>query len=104
MLIIDRSVRLPGSRFGQILNSPMLVFVGTLSYSIYLWQQLFVNRSSTSVLATFPLNIVLTLLAAMVSYYLVERPCLRLRPRLEARWLEPTAPVAEARLEPVSGI
>jgi len=104
MLIIDRSVRLPDSRFGRILNSPMLVFVGTLSYSIYLWQQLFVNRSSTSVLATFPLNIVLTFMAAMVSYYLVERPCLRLRPRLEARWLEPAAPVAEARIEQVSGI
>jgi len=62
------------------------------------------NRSSTSVLATFPLNIVLTLMAAMVSYYLVERPCLRLRPRLEARWLEPAAPIAEARIEQVSGI
>jgi len=43
-------------------------------------------------------------MAAMVSYYLVERPCLRLRPRLEARWLEPAAPIAEARIEQVSGI
>jgi len=103
MLVIDRSVRLPKSRFGLILNSPILVYVGTLSYSIYLWQQLFLNRSSTSVLTMFPLNIVFALMAAAASYYLVERPFLRLRPRLEARWIGQPTPVTTPRLEPASG-
>jgi len=104
MLVIDRSVRHPDGSFGRILNSAALVYVGTLSYSIYLWQQLFLNRASSSPFAMFPLNIVLALAAAAASYYLVERPFLRLRPRLEARWLGPSAPVALPRLEQASGL
>jgi peptidoglycan/LPS O-acetylase OafA/YrhL len=48
-----------------------------------LWQQIFLNRSSTSVLTRFPLNIVLAVIAALLSYYIIERPSLNLRRRLE---------------------
>jgi peptidoglycan/LPS O-acetylase OafA/YrhL len=94
VLVVDRVVRHPEQILGRILNTRALVFIGTLSYSIYLWQQLFLNRASPSALAAFPLNLLLALAAAMGSYYLVERPFLRWRPRLEERWFGTAAPVA----------
>lgn len=103
MLLIDRAVRHADDPFGRLLNSPLLVHVGTLSYSIYVWQQLFLNRTSTSLFAMFPANIMLVLAAAVASYYLVERPFLQLRPKLEARWFGPRAPVTQPRLEGLSG-
>lgn len=100
MLGVDRVVRRPSGRLGRVLNSRGLVLLGTLSYSIYLWQQPFVNRNSSSALAAFPLNIVLALAAATASYCLVERPFLQLRQRLELRWLGPRR--SAARVEPAT--
>jgi peptidoglycan/LPS O-acetylase OafA/YrhL len=68
---------------GRILNSRLLAFVGVISYSLYLWQQLFLDRQSTSTITRFPENIVFVAAAAMASYYLVEQPCLRVRQHLE---------------------
>jgi peptidoglycan/LPS O-acetylase OafA/YrhL len=62
-----------------------MVFVGVISYSIYLWQQVFFNRSSLSAFTQFPVSVVLAAGAILASYYLVERPCLSLRQNLEKR-------------------
>ena len=72
---------------GRFLNLRPIVYVGTLSYSIYLWQQIFVNRNSTLIISTFPLDLILLAVFAIGSYYLVERPFLRLRPKVEERLL-----------------
>jgi peptidoglycan/LPS O-acetylase OafA/YrhL len=88
---IDGCVRFPGSSFGTVLNSRPLVFVGTLSYSLYLWQQPFLNRGSSATLAMFPINICAAATCALLSYYLVERPVLRLRARVR-----PAAATADA--------
>jgi peptidoglycan/LPS O-acetylase OafA/YrhL len=56
-----------------------MVFIGTLSYSLYLYQQPFLNRHSDALVASFPLNLALALAAACASYYAVERPVLRIR-------------------------
>ena len=82
-LCIDRWVTYPSGRIGDVLNSRPFVFVGLISYSIYLWQQVFINRYTTSLPTSFPLNIALAVVAALASYYLVERPSLRLRQRVE---------------------
>ncbi|MEP6729796.1 MAG: acyltransferase [bacterium] len=71
----------PHTWLGRLLNVRALVFIGTLSYSLYLWQQLFVDRESTSWPHAFPMNIMLAFLAALASYYAVEQPFLRLRHR-----------------------
>jgi peptidoglycan/LPS O-acetylase OafA/YrhL len=83
---------------GRALNYAPLVFVGTMSYSLYLWQQLFLNRSASGAMSRFPLNIALACAAALASYYLVERPSLRLRRRVEAYWRRPMAAPAGASL------
>ena len=86
-LCIDWCVTFPDRRLGRILNAAPLVFVGSLSYSLYLWQQPFLNRASASAAAAFPLNIIVAVLLALMSYYVVERPSLAVRQGLE-RWIE----------------
>ena len=83
-LCIDRFVRYPNGLFGRFLNWAPLRFVGLLSYSLYLWQQVFINRNSNAAIAAFPLNVILAFAAALVSYYLIERPFLRLKDRIHA--------------------
>jgi peptidoglycan/LPS O-acetylase OafA/YrhL len=71
----------------RILEWTPLRFVGRISYSLYLWQQLFFTQrflegQPLGRLEAWPLNFVLTLLLAVLSYYLVERPFVRLGHRL----------------------
>jgi peptidoglycan/LPS O-acetylase OafA/YrhL len=88
-IAIERFVRFPTTAFARVLNARPIVFVGVLSYSLYLWQQPFLNRHTPIWLTAFPVNIVLAFAAALVSYTLVERPALRLRARIEAWWRAP---------------
>lgn len=82
-LCLDWCVTFHEGRVGRILNAAPLVFVGWLSYSLYLWQQPFLNRASDAAFAAFPLNIAIVALLALISYYAIERPSLALRRRLE---------------------
>jgi len=81
VLCMDRVVTLPRGPIGWFLNCRPMVFIGVLSYSLYLWQQPFLNRFSDSPVAAFPLNLCLVFLAALSSYFLVEKPLLKLRKR-----------------------
>lgn len=69
---------------GKILNSRIAVFIGALSYSLYLWQQPIFNpeRHHLSILFQMPLNFVMTILIAMFSYYFVEQRILAYKSRL----------------------
>ena len=94
-------------RIGRVLNSAPLVYVGVLSYSIYLWQQVFLDRESAAALNQFPANLLGVIAASVVSFYAVERPWLALRRRLERRWFPPIVASAgrtgHARPRPASG-
>jgi peptidoglycan/LPS O-acetylase OafA/YrhL len=70
----------------SILNSPPMRFLGLISYSWYLWQQLFLfpcGRYFDSALFNFPFNVLASMIVAIASYYLVERTC----EKLKRRWL-----------------
>jgi len=69
----------------RVLALGPLVTLGSMAYSLYLWQQIFLNRASATEFSGFPLNLTLAIAAALGSYYLVERPSLRLRRRIEKR-------------------
>ncbi len=94
VLCIDRCVRHHGDAFGRLLNWRPVVFVGVMSYSLYLWQEPFLNRLGSSLINAFPVNLMLAALAALGSYYLVEKPCLNLRRGIERRMMRPKAAIS----------
>lgn len=83
-LCIDRCVRNPDDWVGRILNWQPLVWLGGLSYSLYLWQEPFLNHYAKSDVNTFPLNLVLAFTCAVASFYLVETPFLQWKDRRNA--------------------
>jgi|SRR5450631_954034 peptidoglycan/LPS O-acetylase OafA/YrhL len=56
----------------SVLQWRPLCWVGVISYSLYVWQQLFLTVKALDV--PFPFNVGCALLAAILSYYLVESP------------------------------
>jgi peptidoglycan/LPS O-acetylase OafA/YrhL len=62
-----------------VLNLRPVAWLGGISYSLYLWQQPFLDRTSSAPWTSFPGNVMLALLLATASFYLVERPFLKLR-------------------------
>jgi peptidoglycan/LPS O-acetylase OafA/YrhL len=83
-ILIHRSVYCSRDWIGKALNWKPVAFVGVLSYSLYLWQQLFLNRESSAWINAFPQNIVFAVAAGLGSYFLLEMPMLKLRNRLRA--------------------
>jgi peptidoglycan/LPS O-acetylase OafA/YrhL len=85
-LCIDWSVAHHAGRIGTVLNARPLSTLGLMSYSVYLWQQVFLARGSSGAAASFPLNLVLVAIAGSLTYRAVEQPAVRLRRRMEA-WI-----------------
>lgn len=83
-LIVIATVHHPLSWTTSVLELPFLRFIGRISYSLYLWQQLFFllghQRASwpVSVLQYAPWNYLAAFTCAISSYYLIERPMIRL--------------------------
>ncbi len=83
-VLIHRSVQCSTDWVGRVLNLRPIAFIGTISYSLYLWQQLFLDRTSGAWVNAFPQNLGFAAVAALASYFLLERPLLALRHRLRA--------------------
>lgn len=81
-LLIEASTRHERSLGGRFLNWKPVVYLGVLSYSLYLWQSPFLDHRSDAWMNAFPQNLMLVFLAALSSWFLVERPFTRLRKRL----------------------
>jgi peptidoglycan/LPS O-acetylase OafA/YrhL len=75
-------VRRPNSIVGRVLNLGPICFLGVISYSLYIWQQLFLTGFNVSFLGGFPMNYLAAFAAAVISYFAVERPFLSLRAKL----------------------
>lgn len=68
-------VHLQPSKFAKdVFGSGLLPRLGVVSYSLYLWQQVFINHNYP--LGPWPLRIGIALLAAVLSYKLIEQPLL----------------------------
>jgi len=68
------------------LVSPTMVYLGTVSYGLYVFHNAFiwlvgVYLPASSVLVKMPLVFVLTLIVSAASYRWLEQPCLRLKDR-----------------------
>lgn len=68
-------------RLGRVLESAPLVFIGLLSYSVYLWQQLLLNPHQPHGLTWTASHFGLIVLVSLVSHFAVERPFIRIKNR-----------------------
>jgi len=97
-LLILSTVLHPNTMQGRILETRPLRWIGLISYSLYLWQQLFFGVNfvgsprGLAVLRKPPINLVALLVCATCSYYVIEKPFIRLghklAPRLQSSKLE----------------
>lgn len=96
-IIVLFCLRRPDSVPGKVLNWRWVSRFGQISYSVYLWQQVYILRQSIPL----PLRWLLILITAELSFRFIEQPGLRLRERLASRFW-PTSSrvsaVASARL------
>jgi peptidoglycan/LPS O-acetylase OafA/YrhL len=82
VLCIDWCIRNSDRGVGRLLNWRPIAYIGILSYSLYLWQNAFLNPDWDTWPARLPLNILFAFVMAFVSYYFVEQPVLKLRRRM----------------------
>ncbi|HEV3257737.1 MAG TPA: acyltransferase [Gemmataceae bacterium] len=90
-LLLLGTVLHPGAAAGRILETGAMRWVGRLSYSLYLWNSLFFAGMDKArplrlgALQELPWSILPVFACAALSYYLVERPMIRLGHSLTAR-------------------
>jgi peptidoglycan/LPS O-acetylase OafA/YrhL len=98
--LILSTVIQPSSVLGRVLEWGPLRWIGTLSYSLYLWQELFLPgvasvtaKGAFRYLQHWPGNVCAMLVCAVLSRYVIEIPMTRLGHRLSASRLHLGAPV-----------
>ena len=75
---IDRYTRRSDdTALGRVLNWPLIAWIGTVSYSLYLWQQAWMFSRLPPLIAVGG-----AIGSAAASFYLIERPMLRVRGRV----------------------
>jgi peptidoglycan/LPS O-acetylase OafA/YrhL len=90
-LLVVSTVIQPNSVLGRLLEWRPLRWMGTISFSLYLWQELFLPgptaelaRGGFRYLQQFPMNLLAILVCACLSRYLIEIPMTRLGHRISA--------------------
>jgi peptidoglycan/LPS O-acetylase OafA/YrhL len=85
-------IAMPDTLLGRILALRFVVWIGVLSYSIYLWNLLAISVAPASrphdrprELAHYGVELLLLVGLPLVSFYLIERPGLKLKKRFEVR-------------------
>jgi peptidoglycan/LPS O-acetylase OafA/YrhL len=70
----------------RLLTGRFVQFFGLISYSLYLWQQVFTAEASQYLAPSWLTIPPLMLIAATLSWACIERPCIRAGRRLAMRW------------------
>lgn len=101
--LVVSTVLQPASLLGRILEWRPLCWIGSISFSLYLWQELFLPELRTQLaggslrhLQQPPWNFLAMLVCACLSRYLIEIPMSRLGHRISASWLSMPRAVASS--------
>jgi peptidoglycan/LPS O-acetylase OafA/YrhL len=98
-LLIAVLIARPDFWFARLLRTRAFGYVGTISFSLYLWQQLFMHPDGPATLP-FPLGILAALAAAALSHACIETPFLRIKDRLSHPVAARAAPAATDGIGP----
>jgi peptidoglycan/LPS O-acetylase OafA/YrhL len=82
--------------YHRLLESGVLVSLGRTSFSIYLWQQMFLTPLNTTFLGKWPINLVGAIVTGWMSYRYIELPFIRLKDRYFPSHGKATAPISAA--------
>jgi peptidoglycan/LPS O-acetylase OafA/YrhL len=88
-MILAATALHPEWRVSRLLDAPPMAWIGRVSYSLYIWQQLFLVpgwENPSHFWTRWPWNVAGVLAVACASYYLVETPLLRTGRRLAAKF------------------
>jgi peptidoglycan/LPS O-acetylase OafA/YrhL len=87
----------PEWKLSRALELAPVAWLGRISYSLYLWQQLFLSpgwEHPAHAWTRWPLNLAACLTVSIASYYAIEKPLIRIGRRLARRISQPSAPSA----------
>jgi peptidoglycan/LPS O-acetylase OafA/YrhL len=86
--IMMRFLVMPSGFVNSALSSPILAGLGLISYGLYLWHMpVFwaVNQLNLPTVADVPLRLSVSFITAVISFYVIELPFLRLKDRIPVR-------------------
>jgi peptidoglycan/LPS O-acetylase OafA/YrhL len=85
-LMVISTMLHPEGWIGRLLETRPFLFIGRISYSLYLWQELFFlhrkDNSPLRFLQSAPWNLIAVMVCAVLSYYVIEKPLMRMGHRL----------------------
>lgn len=104
--LIGCSIFKMNNRFGRFLENKVIQYLGRISYGLYLyhfivssllngWYHNYWDSIATSIpavlrynsyLISFPLYLAITIALASLSYYIIEKPFLKLKEKIENKW------------------
>ena len=83
-LFLDSAISQSRGVVRWAMNTRIAIYIGALSYSLYLWQQPFMNPHHDAWWSAQPQGLVFAIAAAMLSYYFIEKPFMNIRRRIES--------------------
>jgi peptidoglycan/LPS O-acetylase OafA/YrhL len=93
-LIVANVLLQEGTWYHWLLERRPLVFLGRISYSVYLWQQVFLTNLNTTFVGKWPVNLIAALLTGWLSYRFIELPFIRLKDKYFPAHTKTATPVA----------
>lgn len=82
--IVVNNIAYNNNTIYKFLNIKLLSWIGILSYSIYIWQQMFLSNDSRFPLDRYPLNLLFVIVIPILSYYCYEQYFLKLKVKFSA--------------------
>lgn len=82
MFLIFYSIHVT-SMISAFLNKKLVAKIGLISYSLYIWQQLFLTDLIELPTNKFPLNLIMCFVVAIISFHFIEKPINNLKNRFK---------------------